>query len=119
MDLAGLNRGLHRRLLDVGVDHGHAEGEAVLAGDLGDDLAAPGQVRGGAGPARRAHHHRHPQPQALDEHPLQIPLHQRAMGERLAAAEVIRPRIGRAGVAGDQVRRASRRRGETTRSGKP
>ena len=49
MDLAGLNRGLHHRLLHVGVDHGHAEGKALLAGDLGDDLGH--QARCGAAPA--------------------------------------------------------------------
>ena len=77
---------------------------AVLAGDFGDNLPAPGHVRRRACAAGRAHDHRHAQPQALDEHELQIALDQRAIGERLAAAEVVRPRIGRAGVAGDQVR---------------
>ena len=104
VDPAGPQRRRHRGRVHVGVNDGHAEGERVLAGDFGDNRPAPGHVRRRAGAAGRAYDHRHAQPQAFDEHELQIALDQRTIGERAAAAQVVRSWIGRAGVAGDQVR---------------
>ena len=103
-DFPGAQGGFHRFLFDVGGDHAQAEGEIFLAGDFFEDFAAPGQMRRSARSARRADDDRHAEFQSFDEHVAQIALDERPIGERLAAAEIIRPGIGRAGVAGDQMR---------------
>ena len=103
-DLARAQGGFSRFLSDVGRDDAQAEREIFLAGDFFENFAAPRQMRRGARSARRADDDRHAEFQPFDEHVLQIALDERPIGERLAAAEIIRSGIGRAGVASDQVR---------------
>jgi hypothetical protein len=103
-DVAGRELALQVVAVDVGLDDRQAEAEAVLGRDLADDLAGPGEVRRGAGPAGRADHQRD---RALDRRPEQQPevaLHHCPAGERDAGPEVVRPEIGGPGVDGDQVR---------------
>ena len=101
---SGFHGGTHGFLIDIRGDDGQPEAQPLLPRDLLHDVHAPLEMRRRAAAARRAHDYGYARFDSGRQHQLQVALDCRAVGERHARAEVIRPRVGRTGVRGDDIR---------------
>ena len=88
----------------LGMDHRHAEGQALFRRDLLGHFAHQGDLRIAAAAAGRPDQHGDVVLDARFDHQAEIALDRLARDERHAGAEIVRPRVHRAAVGRDKVR---------------
>ena len=93
-DFAVIQRLMHDGFLDVIRDQRHGKRQLLFLRNLMDDLPAPLQVRGRAGAAGRADHHRNTVFYAGDDHIAQIAFHSGSVGKGFTCSQIMGAGIG-------------------------